>query len=268
MQRSVSVVLIGCLATLVGLTAAAAKAPPKVFKVTSTLDGKKVLPHRIHWLAFPRVSASQVSEVAFLIDGKVKWVEHNAPYSYSEDGGYLVTSWLSPGTHRFTVRVTGSSGRHGTDTVVARVVAAPEPAAPLAGKWQRTIPAAVPGDPACGAADAVPAGTWTLVFDHRWIETIYPGRFDPVESRQTLGGYIIDNDYVPGPTTFQVAGSVTVNLLRDSDPRGGWWCEPGGPSATYSWSVSGDTLTLAPVGGADKNTQRGGIFTGEWTRIP
>jgi hypothetical protein len=108
---------------------------------------------------------------------------------------------------------------------------------------------------------------WTLVFDRRWIETVYPGKFDPVQSQQTLGGYILDNDYVPGATTFHVAGAVTVNPIRDSDPRVGWWCKPGGPAATYSWSVNGDTLTLAPVGGVDRNAQRGGVFTGAWTRV-
>jgi hypothetical protein len=31
--------------------------------------------------------------------------------------------------------------------------------------------------------------------------------------------------------------------------------------------VSGNTLTLAPARGFDKNTQRGGIYTGQWTRV-
>jgi hypothetical protein len=186
-----------------------------------------VLPHRIHWLGFPSVPNSQVKEVDFLIDGKVRWIEQNPPYSYSDDGGYLVTSWLDPGRHRFTVRARTYSGRTGTDTVTARVVAALDPPAGLAGKWQRDIPQKVPGDPTCGAADPVPSGMWTLVFDRRWIETVYPGKFDPVQSQQTLGGYILDNDYVPGATTFQVAGAVTVNPIRDSDPRVGWWCKPG-----------------------------------------
>ena len=252
------------LAAIVALSPAAAAPTAKNFRVTSTLHGKKVLPHRIAWVARP---SGVASEVKFLIDGKVRWIEHNPPFTYSDDGGYLVTSWLSAGLHRFTVLATSRSGTRAKDTIVARVVAAPEPSAELAGKWQRDVPSPVPGQPGCGAPDAVPGGTWTLVFERRWIDSIYPGTFDPVKSQQTLGGYIIANDWVPGPTSFEVAGSVTIRVPRDTDQRGGWWCEPGGPRATYRWSVDGETLKLAPQGGTDKNTQRGGIFTGTWTRV-
>jgi hypothetical protein len=61
--------------------------------VTSTLDGHAALPHRIHWQAFPSVPAADVSEVDFLIDGKLGWVEHHTPYFYGDDGklaGHLV----------------------------------------------------------------------------------------------------------------------------------------------------------------------------------
>ena len=40
----------------------------------------------------------------------------------------------------------------------------------------------------------------------------------------------------------------------------------GRPVADYSWSVSGDTLTLAPIGGGDPCGIRGFIWTGQWTR--
>ena len=51
------------------------------------------------------------------------------------------------------------------------------------------------------------------------------------------------------------------------DPAEGGACEPWGPEATYVWSVSGGTLTLAPRNAADGCKQRGAIFTGEWTRV-
>ncbi len=231
------------------------------FSVTSTLHGKKVLPHRIAWVA----RAAGATEVKFLIDGKVRWIEHTPPYSYSDDGGYLVTSWLSPGPHRFTVRAESYRGEKASETVVARVVAAPDPPSELAGTWQRNIPNQVPADPGC-APDPNPAGLYTLIFDRRWIESINPGTFDPVKSPQTFAGYIVDNDWIPGPKTFQIAGSVTINIFRDDDPRGGWWCHPWGPTATYAWSVNGDTLTLAPLG-RDPVNQRAGVFTGTWTRV-
>jgi hypothetical protein len=255
------------VATAAGSAALAAVPLPHrghAFAVTSTLDGKTVLPHRIHWLGSAALPRTRVREVAFLIDGKVRWIEHSPPYSYSEDGGYLVTSWLSAGRHRFTVRVRSTDGSTGTDTVLARVVSAPPPPAELAGTWQRRVAETV-SDP-LGHGDA-PAGTWRLVFDRRWIQDHAPGVWNPRTSPRTGFGGIVDNDWVPGSKTFQIAGGVTTGVVGDEDAEGGWWCNPGGPVARYSWSVSGDTLTLAPNGGADPCYQRGAVYTGTWTRV-
>ena len=134
-------------------SAAPARAP---FAVRSTLDRKTVLPHRIRWLAFPHVPTSQVREVEFLIDGKVRWIEHNAPYSYSDDGGLLVTTWLGPGPHRFTVRATSTSGRKAMDTVIARVVALPSLPTALSGSWRREIVTPVPPIRAIRATPSLP----------------------------------------------------------------------------------------------------------------
>src|SRR6185437_1520762 len=114
--RPISVIL--AVAVIEALaTGIASSAPKPPFKVTSTLDGKTVLPHRIRWLAFPKLPLTKVQRVDFLIDGgKPRWVEQNPPYVYGEDEGglhkgYLVTSWLTPGRHRFTVRATITGGR-------------------------------------------------------------------------------------------------------------------------------------------------------------
>jgi hypothetical protein len=86
--------LVGLVSWLAVCSSANGASQP--FEVTSTLDGKTVLPHRIHWLAYPKVPASTKVRVEFLVDGKVLWAERDAPYSFSDDGGYLVTSWLAP----------------------------------------------------------------------------------------------------------------------------------------------------------------------------
>jgi hypothetical protein len=252
---------------LVAIAPATATSSKTTFSVTSTLRDKKLVPRRIHWVA--RTSAP-ASEVRFLIDGKVRWIEHNPPFSYSDDGGYLVTSWLSPGRHRFAVHATSVTGARATEAVTARVPAAPPPPAGLAGRWQRVIPKPVPPDPAF-PGDAVPAGTWTIVIDKRWIASHFPGKFNPATSPQTGAGNILLDDYTPGPQAFTVYGAVTTGPLNisgaTSSPQGGgWWCGPGGPKAVYSWSASGDKLSLRPVG-HDACSQRGGVFTGTWTRV-
>jgi hypothetical protein len=135
------IAFITFLACAVAAAPAAARGHRQEFKVSSTLAGKKVLPHRIHWLGFPRIAESKVTEVDFLIDDKVRWIEHNPPYTYGFDGNYLVTSWLTPGRHNFTVRVTARGGLRGRSSKIARVLAAKPPPAQLAGTWKRTVKA-------------------------------------------------------------------------------------------------------------------------------
>ena len=248
-------IVTGLAIVATAVLAGAAATAGRAFTVTSTLDGKSVLPHRIAWLARTSLTQAKVSEVAFLIDGKVRWVEHGAPYSYSDDGGNLVTSWLAPGRHRFTVRAKSTDGRQAARTVVARIAAALEPPPALAGTWQRDVQ----GTPETLGG---PPGTYTLWFDKRWIRDRAPGKWNPA----TGSGGVVNNDWVPGPKTFEIAGAVTFRILRDDDQEGGWWCEPGGPKATYTWSVSGDTLTLSPVDRPDPCRERGAVYTGEWTR--
>jgi hypothetical protein len=213
-------------------------------------------------------------KVEFLIDGKVLWAERDAPYTYSDDGGYLVTSWLTPGKHRFTVRATvvrigdtpikDGAGQVAEDTVVASVPRAPDPPAALAGTWQRT--------PDTTGRPTFPAGVYKLVFDRRWIQERFPGKFDPETTHAngpgTGRGLIEDNDWDPGPTTFHVQGAVVFKRFDRSDPEGGSSCDYGGPGTDYSWSVSGNTLTLMPVHGTDPCAPRGFLWTGHWTRVP
>jgi hypothetical protein len=238
-----------------------AGAKPAEASVRSTLEGKRVLPQRIKWLAEPTLPESEIERVDFLIDGTVRWVEREAPYGYEEGEGFLVTTWLAPGRHRFTVRVRAVDGRTASRTVRARVRPAPEVPRKLAGTWHRHVSQAE-----AVAADGAPSGRYRLVFERRWLQDRGPGKWDPETSNETGYGGIIDNYWIPGPKTFVVDGSVTFRPLREADAEGGWECEPSGPRARYRWSVAGDTLTLAPVGGSDPCDARGAIFTGKWKR--
>jgi hypothetical protein len=94
---------------------------------------------------------------------------------------------------------------------------------------------------------------------------------DPVRHPGVVSGIKNDEpmlaELAPGAKTFYVQGEVTTHIPKDTARLAGWWCETWGPPATYSWSVSGDTLTLAPVGGNDACGIRGFIWAGEWTRV-
>ena len=266
---------VAALATAVALPAAAQAKKP-AFAVTSTLDGKTVLPHRLRWIAHTQVAAAKVDRVDFLIDGKLTWVEHQAPYTFSDDEGgahlgYLVTSWLKPGRHRFAVRVVTRDGARVSHAVTARVVPAPDVPAALAGTWRRTLTdvAAAPADGSAGnpTGTIIPPGTYTMVIDARMIQMRWPGVYRVPQSDDTGAGWIIDSDFTLGGTTLTALGPVTLAAVHDPPAaEAGWWCWQDGPAGAYDWSVSGTTLTLSPQGGSDPCGVRGFVWSGEWTR--
>lgn len=136
--RMVSVAL---LAGVVAVSSALASSDASTFTVTSSLDGKMVLPLRIKWIAYPQLDPSQgeVAEVDYLIDGFHAWTERGSPWSFGSDGNSLVTAVLKPGMHSFAVRAITLDGQVATDKVEARVIAAPRPRGKLAGTWKRTV---------------------------------------------------------------------------------------------------------------------------------
>src|SRR5262249_8183206 len=109
------------------------------FTVTSSLDGKTVLPVRSHWIASPQLDSSQgqVSEVDFFIDGFHAWTARSSPWYFGDNGNWLVTTILPPGLHTFIVRAVVSADQVAVDKFQARVVAPRNPPARLAGSWSR-----------------------------------------------------------------------------------------------------------------------------------
>jgi hypothetical protein len=143
------------------VTASTASPAERGFTVTSSLEGTSAVPVRSRWTAAPKANASAISEVDFLIDGHLRWVEHGAPYYYGGDdngknAGFLITTWLTPGKRRFTVEAVDGAGQKASNTTTATVTAAPPPPSLLAGTWARTVTSAdlknVPNGPPPAAA--------------------------------------------------------------------------------------------------------------------
>ena len=208
--------------------------------VSSTLDGKNVLPHRIHWIAYPSLRSGQVRAVEFQVDGRTLWVEHHAPYTFGNDGNYLVTSFLASGLHRFTVVAVSTTGASVSDGVTARVLPSPAPPSALAGEWR--------------------AQGWLLVVSSvGW-------RIDDTHDR----GSLLDVAYLaPGLVevrTGMVSGRPGLDLNR--------WCndEPGSP-ARYRWVVGQGGLHFTFAGGKPCPgftrflTQLKGPMPARWTRV-
>jgi len=224
--------------------------------VTSTLDRLTALPHRIHWQAFPSAPAS---EVDYLIDGRQLWTEHEAPYFYGSDDNYLVTSFLMPGKHTFTVRAVTAGGQTATDTVTATVAAAPRPPASLTGTWKVFLKQNSP--------DMPPSGDWRLV--------ISPVGWQVYDT--SGGGGLYDVAYLaPGLAEIRT-GMATGHPSTDLNA----WCnnEPGSP-ARVRWTVTGRKLQFAYPADDPRTctgvaadgfvtflAHRDGTHPGTWTRV-
>jgi len=203
------------------------------FSVFSTLTGKRVLPHRIHWLGRTSLAPAKVREVDFAIDGRRVWVEHHAPYSFGYDANYLVTSWLRPGLHTFTVTAVATDGRRATVSSRARTVAPQPPPPALSGTWHRR--------------------RWSLTIDAVGWRFLDPSR---------RRGALIDVAYL-SPGALEARGGIAT---RDHDPReNNLWCDEPFQPVRYHWSASGGRLTLVLVGPRRCGSQSR-IWAGVWTR--
>jgi hypothetical protein len=225
-----------------------------MLKATSTLDRLTALPLRIHWQAFPGVPPADVSEVDFLIDGRLGWVEHVTPYFYGNDGNWLVTSFLAPGVHTFTVRVITTGGHTATDTVRASASPPSAPPAGLTGTWTRVVTPAEVKKATVGPG-ATPTGRWQLQ-----VGPVGWQLHDP-----TGGGLLFDVGYRPGGNMQM---RPTIEYPPYPNKNGGGFCTDTDPlwAWTYSIGDGGKRLTLRPVG-QDPCPDRTAILAGTWTRV-
>jgi hypothetical protein len=222
-----AVVLAGATTVVVYRAGTSQPEPSKKprLEVTSTLDGLGALPHRILWRPFPKPRAG-IRRLDYFIDGKKDWVEHFVPYNYGPTNGpihgYLVTSFLQPGTHTFTVKVFGPQGRTATDSVTATVSQAPAPPAELQGTWK--------GAHGYSTLVVSPAG-WhmSVAKGGPWVDVVYPAS-----------------------GIAEVQGWMAVGKFKPVDPGTppGFLCDRklGGP-ARYRWTVTGQHLRLRLVSG-------------------
>jgi hypothetical protein len=240
--------------TVAAILAASASPASTALSITSSLDGKRVLPLRIHWTADPSLPPSSVVRVDFLIDGRLGWSELRAPYFYGDDGNWLVTTFLKPGEHRFTVRVTTATGKTASDTATARVGSAPAPPASLAGTWQHTVTAADVAH--ATSSQPPPTGRWKLKIGRLgWQMT------DPQD-----GGGAFDVAYLPHR---RIQMRPTIEMPPYPNPSNGGFCADTDPLATWTAKTSpnANTMTLRPSR-PDRCGDRIAILAGVWHRTP
>jgi hypothetical protein len=122
-----------------------------------------------------------------------------------------------------------------------------------------------PGNP---TGTTVVPGAYTMVIGNRMIQMHWPGVYHWPESDTSAAGWIIDSDFTLAGATLQALGPVTFRPAQNPPAaEAGWWCWQDGPSGTYTWSVSGTTLTLTPQRGEDPCGVRGFVWAGQWSRV-
>jgi hypothetical protein len=196
--------------------------------VSSTLDAKTVLPHRIRWIAHPSLARRQVRKVEFLIDGRVRWVERKAPYVYGDGSNWLVTSWLTPERHRFSVRVTDVHGRQASRDSTARVTPSPPPPTELANtRWRHNLV----NQGELGS----PAGVWKLHIDATGWK---------IDDPKGATNYL-DVAYL-APGLVELRGGIWTRPRSIHEGNG--WCEDTNQAVRYRWTITADELDLSLAG--------------------
>ena len=270
MRRLAALLLVGAgilgASAALGATGRSSAAGAGSFGITSSLDGRTSLPFRIRWIATPTgdtPTGDSVTTVDFLIDGKLIWIEHAAPYVFGGDDnganeGFLITTWLTPGSHQFTAQATTANGETASDTVNATVEQPPLPPAPLRGFWTRTVTKA---DLEKAGLAPPPAGRWKLIFDR-----VGAWHLDPLGSG-LANEYAVEGHVIHVYAPIQMApfhdGFGGISKYGHHD-IGGNDCTNAGPFGSYHWSVSANKLVLKAI--QEGCGDRRAIWEGTWTK--
>ncbi len=239
-------------------TSTTSPSPPEV---TMTIaDGARLTGAR-PWEVQVEAGAGQtVEEVAFLVDGRQRWVEQEPPYSFDDDGQLLAPWLLGEGKHTLTAHVVTSAGE--TADLTAHVVVRTNTARnkQIAGVYHRTV---TPADQRRVAAYRVadkgafgepsPTGTWTIrILADGEIRSVDPvgNAAEPYIEPFTLSGSTLR---VYGPAVWRQPDPSSPNLF----------CEPEAPS-DYRWTMTGSSLTIRNIQRACAD--RDIVMVGTWTR--
>jgi hypothetical protein len=204
-------------------------------------------------------AGAPVDHVDFLIDGTVRWTEHQAPYQFN-DGGPFAPWPLGAGRHTLSIRATSVGGKTAETSASVVVEVVRGRAALRPGRYERTVSEAdvrrVAGyrDAAHGAFGEVsPTGRWALQVRKDGVIVLgYPAdqgadwSYFPYETRG-------DRLTLEGPAVW----------LQPHPDEPSLFCEPD-PPATYRWTTRGTELTIAAI--TPTCADRDEVLLGTWRR--
>lgn len=249
------------LAGAVGLACAAcgssagATGAPEPLRVVSSISNDAVLSSAVSWTGTPAgIPASRVDRVEFVIDGRVRWTEHHAPFVFNGDGSELFPWVLGAGAHRLAVRVVTRTGASASTSAAVTVAASVPVPQDLLGTFTRRVTiadvhrtAAFRREP---ADQVLPVGIWRIQIARDGVIT-----FDDPRG----GG---GNEAFTATPAGTLALQGPANWILPPSRQGGF-CETE-PLAGYAWSAGPQTLVLKSL--RDRCADRNSMFTGTWRR--
>ncbi len=223
---------------------------------SSIPDGAK-LRGALPWTAKPESEAYFVQKVDFLIDGKRRWTEENAPYVFNDDKQLLATWLLGPGPHTLAVRAKPSWWVIGGKTAqsTAHVTVSDPPTVPdaLVGTFERRVTQSdisrTASEPGRDPSALAPTGVWTL----------HVGRNGLISVDDPVGGGT--NEAITATASGKLKMWGPANWFSPPDRRGGF-CEPELAGSLHWRSSSGNVTVSGTSGCADRDA----VFVGQWMR--
>jgi hypothetical protein len=228
----------------------------------STIVDGATLTRAVPWQVRAKTSGDDpVDEVAFLIDGKKRWVESNPPYFFDDDGQVLAPWLLGNGPHVLTAHVTTVKGSAADITAHVTVHASVAANKQIAGTYHRLVtkddvkrvqPYRVPSKGAFG--ETPPPGRWTL-------QIKATGEIVGVDPHDNNAEKPFVEPYSLRESSLTLWGPAVWRQPNPDEPN--LFCEPE-KASEYAWKSSGSSLTITNV---EKTcADRDIVFVGTWTR--
>ena len=246
-------VLVAAAVGLAGPRAAAADD----WGVTSSIADNATLAAPVQWTAQPTgMPPGGVDRVEFLIDGATRWIEHNPPFVFNNDGNWLYPYVLGRGHHELAVRAVSTTGEQVMAAAGVQVTqATPKIPRILRATWKRTVSrsqiqhGSVPGDP------PLPAGVYQLKLGAYGVLVASPPTgtsLNPVDEAFTASA------------RGRIGFGGSLNWLTAQSGADGV-CQGDASFSPYRWRIRRRVLTLKAV--KDPCRLRAAIFAGRWTRV-
>jgi hypothetical protein len=223
--------------------------------VTSSIADGATLAKPIQWEAQPAGNPpGGLDRVEFLIDGTVRWIEHNPPFVFNNDGNYLYPYLLGRGHHQLIARAVARSGEQADATADVQVTqATPHIPRTLQATWKQKVShsriqhGSVPGDP------PLPAGVYRLKLGGNGVLVATP----------PPGPATTGDEAFMATARGRIAFGGSLNWLTAQSSADGI-CHGTQSFSRYRWRIRHRTMTLKVV--KDPCRLRAAIMAGHWTR--